>query len=261
MERASLSCGLRSTSRSGRLCLSDWPSARPAGESLLPPSRKLDSSIAHPDATALQSTCTPASLSRLKARSSVSTAQREWCSAWMSGSRCESRSEQFARQTSRCASGSCLSPRSAASRAGGSLSSPSSSSPESDPAAGSAGFGCGGGCLAGTVETAMGLGRGTATAGVAFGRRVSATASASGLAFSARTSSCIRSIAASMQRLTAATPCLRMAVATPPLDLQVNSQSRSSSIVALTSGSFMEPLHASPPSPSLASHLSLTSRS
>ena len=109
--------------------------------------------------------------------------------------------------------------------------------PESDPAAGSAGFGCGGGCLAGTVETAMGLGRGTATAGVAFGRRVSATASASGLAFSARTSSCIRSIAASMQRLTAATPCLRMAVATPPLDLQVNSQSRSSSIVALTCGS------------------------
>ena len=155
--------------------MSDWPSARPAGESLLPPSRKLDSSIAHPDATALQSTCTPASLSRLKARSSVSTAQREWCSAWrearrggevqrkggvargarrvsgegrrrgecamawMSGSRCESRSEQFARQTSRCASGSCLSPRSAASRAGGSLSSPSSSSPARGTAAAAVG--------------------------------------------------------------------------------------------------------------------------
>ena len=111
----------------------------------------------------------------------------------------------------------------------------------------------------GTVVTAIGFGNGIFTAGVTLARRVSGTFSASARDFSARTSSCSRSMQLSIHFFTVVTPCLRIAVARVPPALQVNSQSRSSSMVAFTSPNFILPLQLSfSLTPSQASHFTLT---
>ena len=63
-------------------------SPMPALETRLPPRHKVVSSVAAPEASALMSSCAPASVSRLKARSSDSRQHSDECSASMSGCRC-----------------------------------------------------------------------------------------------------------------------------------------------------------------------------